>query len=87
MAAFTAWEAFNRILNEKRSGIPVIAAFDTLTRTRSTSQQQLLNRMLLNSYKPFGEGECLDLFTHYAAMDFLKSAKAKSALYLVWRNR
>jgi len=81
VAAFTAWEAFNRILNEGRSGFPVTAAFDTLRTTRSTPQQQLLNRMLLNSYKPFDEGECLDVFTHYAAMDFLKSTKPK-VLYI-----
>ncbi|HEY9363519.1 MAG TPA: hypothetical protein VIQ00_09680, partial [Chitinophagaceae bacterium] len=28
VAAFGAWEAFDRILNEKRSGVPVISAFD-----------------------------------------------------------
>ena len=37
--------------------------------------------MLLNSYKPWGEGECLDVFTHYAAMEFLKTSKPK-VLYI-----
>lgn len=81
VAAFTAWQAFNRILNEKRSGIPVTAAFDTLNGKKLTSHQLLINKMLLNSYKPWGEGECLDVFTHYAAMEFLKTSKPK-VLYI-----
>lgn len=77
VAAFTAWEAFNRILNEKRSGIPVTAAYDTTTAKHLTKQQHLINKMLLNSYRPWHESECLDVFTHYAAMEYLKTAKPK----------
>jgi bisphosphoglycerate-independent phosphoglycerate mutase (AlkP superfamily) len=76
-------EAFNRILNEKRSGIPVTAAFGTIAGKTLTTQQQLLNRMLCNSYKPWGAAECLDVFTHYAAMAFLKSSKPK-VLYIAY---
>jgi hypothetical protein len=75
VAAFTAWDAFNRILNEERSGIPVLAAFDTITPTTST--QKLFNKMLTNSYKPWGNSECLDVFTHYGAMEFLERKKPK----------
>ena len=83
IAAFTAWEAFNRIINEKRSGIPVTAAFDTLKGKRLTPQQQLINKMLLNSYKPWHEGECLDMFTHYAAMEHMKTSRPK-VLYIAY---
>lgn len=81
VAAFTAWDAFNRILNETRSDMPVIAAFDTMPGPGLSSQQQLINKMLSNSYKPWGEGECLDVFTHYAAMEYLRTAKPK-VLYI-----
>ena len=37
--------------------------------------------MLLNSYRPWGEGECLDVFTHYAAVEYLKTKKPK-VLYI-----
>ena len=77
VAAFTAWDAFNRILNEERSSVPVIAAFDTTPGSSLTQQQKLINKMLLNSFKPFGEEECLDVFTHYAAMEYLKMRKPK----------
>jgi hypothetical protein len=79
VAAFTAWDAFDRILNEKRGGFPVIAAFDT---TPSVSaSQMLLNEMLRNSYKPWGDHECLDVFTHYGAMEYMKSKQPK-VLYI-----
>lgn len=80
IAAFTAWEAFNRILNENRSGFPVIAAFDTVSGKKLNAQQLLINKMLLNSYKPWHE-ECLDVFTHYAAMEHLKTEKPR-VLYI-----
>ena len=34
-----------------------------------------------DSFKPFGEEECLDVFTHYAAMEYLKTKKPK-VLYI-----
>lgn len=83
VAAFTAWEAFNRILNEERSKIPVIAAFDITPGNNLTAQQKLINKMLLNSYKPWGDDECLDLFTHYAAIEHLKNKKPK-VLYIAY---
>ncbi len=81
VAAFTAWEAFNRILNEERSGIPVVAAFDATGGNNPSPREQLLNDLLKDSYKPFHESECLDLFTHYAALEYLKNKKPK-ALYI-----
>jgi hypothetical protein len=75
VAAFTAWEAFNRILNENRSAIPVIAAFDTMPRPNAA--QALINNMLKDSFKPWGKAECLDMFTHFAAMEHLRSAMPK----------
>jgi hypothetical protein len=81
VAAFTAWDAFNRILNEDRSGIPVTAAYDTVAGNNLSDRQKLINTMLLNTYKPWHESECLDVFTHYAAMEYLKTTKPK-VLYI-----
>lgn len=82
VAAFGAWNAFDRILNEGRSGIPVVNGFDTVA-GRTTSQQKLLNNMLLASYKPWGNDECLDVFTHFMAMEYLKVNKPK-VLYIAY---
>ncbi len=83
VAAFGAWDAFDRILNEKRSGIPVISAFDTVAGRNLTVQQKLINKMLLDSYRPWGEEECLDVFTHHAAFEYLKSKKPR-VLYIAY---
>ncbi len=72
VAAFGAWNAFDRILAQSRAGFPVISAFDTLAGKHLTSNQLLLHRMLRDSYRPWGDGECLDVFTHYAALEYLQ---------------
>ena len=83
VVVFGAWEAFNRILNEERSGIPVVAAFDTITGSSLTPQQKLINAMLTDSYKPWHQEECLDVFTHYAAVEQLKTKKPR-VLYIAY---
>jgi len=83
VAAFGAWEAFDRILNEERSGFPVFSAFDTFGGANSTQEEKLINAMLKDSYKPFGDGECLDVFTHYEARSYLKN-KSPKILYIAY---
>jgi Type I phosphodiesterase / nucleotide pyrophosphatase len=83
VAAFGAWNAFDRILNEKRSGIPVLSGFDTVAGKNLTTQQKLINKMLLDSYRPWGNEECLDVFTHHAAFEYLKSKKPR-VLYIAY---
>ncbi len=83
VTAFGAWEAFDRILNEQRSGFRVTSAFDKSGGNHPTAHQQLINSMLLYSYKPWHEDECLDVFTHYAAMEELKAKKPK-VLYIAY---
>lgn len=80
VAAFGAWNAFDRILNEQRSGIPVVCGYDTV-KGALNDKQQLVNTMLQNSYKPWGTSECLDVFTHYMAFEYLKKNKPK-VLYI-----
>lgn len=81
VAAFCAWNAFDRILNEKRSGFPVICGMDSCGGTHPDSDERLINAMRRDSYSAFGVEECLDVFTHYAAMDYLKKKKPR-VLYI-----
>lgn len=81
VAAFAAWNAFDRILNEDRSGIPVINGFQPTGGNNPTAKEQLINAMLMDSYRPWGEAECFDVFTHFAAMEHLKTRKPK-VLYI-----
>ena len=81
VAAFGAWDAFDRILNEGRSKIPVYSAFDLFGGSKPTATEKMINTLSHDAYKPFGEEECLDVFTHYAALDYLQTKKPK-VLYI-----
>ncbi|MEO6489148.1 MAG: hypothetical protein ABIO04_04335 [Ferruginibacter sp.] len=81
VAAFCAWDAFDRILNESRSKMPVLSAFDKSGGKTPTQSEMLINAMTEDSYKPFGETECLDVFIHYQAMNYLQTKKPK-VLYI-----
>jgi hypothetical protein len=83
VAAFGAWNAFDRILNEKRSGIPVINGYDATGGKAPTANEKMLNRLLKDSYRPWHEDECLDVFTHHAAMEWLKTRKPR-VLYIAY---
>ncbi len=77
VVAFGAWNAFDRILNEQRSGVPVICGFKPTGGKYPTAKEKLLNAMLQDSYKPWHEDECLDVFTHHAAMEWIKTRKPR----------
>ena len=81
VAAFGAWDAFDRILNAERGKFPVYSAFDKLGGTKQTTTEKVITDLSKDSYKPFGEAECLDVFTHYAAMNYLQTKKPK-VLYI-----
>lgn len=81
VAAFGAWDAFDRILNQERSKIPVYSAFDLLGGASPSVTEKTINDLAKDSYKPFGEEEVLDVFTHYGAMNYLQTRKPK-VLYI-----
>ena len=81
VAAFGAWDAFDRILNQERSKIPVYSAFDLLGGINPTATEKTINAMAKDSYKPFGDEEVLDVFTHYGALNYLQTKKPK-VLYI-----
>jgi hypothetical protein len=82
VAAFGAWDAFDRILNEARSGIPVVVAYDKTGGENPTPAEKLINAMLEDVHKEWKE-ESFDVFTHYAAMEHLQTKKPK-VLYIAY---
>ena len=81
VAAFGAWDAFDRILNEKDSGFPVVCGSEPCGGTHPTPREQMLNDLKRDAYAPFGASERLDVFTHYAAFEYLKD-KHPNVLYI-----
>lgn len=80
VAAFGAWDVFDYILNEQRSGVPVVCGKDHCGGDHPDAEQRLMNAMKDDAYYPW-EGEQLDVFTHYAAMDYLQKQHPK-VLYI-----
>jgi hypothetical protein len=83
VAVFGAWNVFQNIFNREKTGLPVVNAFDKIVNNKATPNEILLNKMLQDSYKPFGEAECLDIFTHYTAIEYLQQKKPK-LLYIAY---
>ena len=77
--AFGAWDAYNRILNEAASGFPVINGFENLLSYPKMIHKQKSNggNASKDSYKPFKEVECLDVFTHHQAKYYLEKKRPK----------
>ena len=83
VAVFGAWEAFNRIFNERHSGIPAVSGFDPCGGNNPDANEKLINAMLKDSYREWGDDECLDVFTHYEALEELKIKKPE-VLYIAY---
>lgn len=77
VAAFGAWDAFDRILNEAESGFPVVCGTEPCGGEYPTEREQLINAMKADAYSPFGDAELLDVFTHYAAMEYLRNQRPR----------
>lgn len=75
VAAFTSWDVFDAILNEKRSGLTVSAGFDVVS--MNSPRFALLNEMQKNSFQLFGEGVRPDMLTYYIAREYIKEKKPK----------
>ena len=80
VAAFCAWDAFDRIFNEARAGFPVVCGNDKCGGNNPDAEQRLINEMKQSAYTPW-DAEALDVFTHYAAMDHLRK-KQPGLLYI-----
>jgi len=81
VAAFGTWSAYTRILNEKRSGFPVVCGYDNCGGTSPDDEQRLINSMKKDAYNPFNGGDPIDVFSQYEAMDYLKKEKPR-VLYI-----
>jgi hypothetical protein len=77
VATYASWDAFDRIFNKPGADFPVIAAFEKNGGEHPNPKETLINKMLADSYRPFGDDECLDVFTHYGAMEYMQQHKPR----------
>jgi len=75
VAAFGSWDVFPFIINEKRSGVPVNAGFETATGTLN-EREKFLNELQGQVPSPWGSVR-LDAFTHHYALEHMKKEHPK----------
>ena len=78
--AFGAWDAFKRILNEKRAGFPVINGNHVDSFLLKDRQIKFIADLINESYHPFGE-EAMDVYIKYLSLFYLKNNKP-NAMYV-----
>ncbi len=71
VAAFSSWDVFPYIINERRSGIPVNAGFRAAAEDELTERERFLNALQRQTPSPWSTVR-LDAFTHHYALEFMK---------------
>jgi Metalloenzyme superfamily len=80
VVAFGAWDAFKRILNEKRAGFPVINGNHVDSFLLKDPAFKFIADLMKDSYHPFGE-ETLDGYIKHMSLMYLKKYKP-NAMYI-----
>lgn len=76
VAAFTSWDCFPYIINDKRSGVFVSAGLMEAKGDKLTEREKILNQMLNAIPNPLGDVR-LDAYTFYYGMEFMKKNKPR----------
>jgi len=71
VAAFGAWDAFDRIFNRERCGFYVNAAYTPMTNGHVSATMDLLNHLKAETPK-YGDDEPYDSLEFYAALEYFK---------------
>ncbi|TZF83175.1 LTA synthase family protein [Pedobacter sp. BS3] len=83
VAVFAGWNAYYRILNEKRSGLPINAGWTEFKGPNITETQKFLNWQQQFVPQIYGPDERIDAVTYPMAKEYLKQNHPK-VLYLAF---
>jgi hypothetical protein len=76
VAAFTSWDVFPYIINDKRSGVYVSTGWSPLAGAKLNEREQMMNQLVGALPNPLGDIR-LDAFTFYYGMEYLKKNKPR----------
>ncbi len=76
VAAFSSWDVFPYIINDKRSGIYVSTGVAEVKGTNLSESEKMMNKLIVNLPNPLGDIR-LDAFTFYYGMEYMKKNKPK----------
>jgi hypothetical protein len=82
VAAFTSWDVFPYILNDKRSGVFVSTGWNGVKDANLTDREKMMNDLIAALPNPLGDVR-LDAFTFYYGMEYLRKNKPR-ALYFAF---
>jgi hypothetical protein len=77
VAAFTSWEAFTRILNKERSGLPINSGYMAMEGANLNETQKVLSQQQFLIPKPMGYHERLDATTYFLAKEYMQQNHPK----------
>jgi hypothetical protein len=76
VAAFTSWDVFPYIINDKRSGVMVSGGLMEASGKNITEKEKTLNQIMKRLPNPLGDIR-LDAFTFYYGLEFMKKNKPR----------
>lgn len=82
VAAYGTWSVVSAILNEGRSGLPIVAAFDEINDEPLTDDERAINALLPELPRPWPDN-VFDFVTARAAMEHLRKHKPR-VLYIAF---
>lgn len=76
VAAFTSWDAFPYIINDKRSGVFVSTGWEEVKANDLNDREKMMNQLITSLPNPLGDVR-LDAFTFYYGMEYIKRNKPR----------
>ncbi len=76
VAAFSSWDVFPYIINDKRSGVFVSTGVKAVDTPNLSEREKMLNDMIMNLPNPLGDVR-LDAFTFYYGLEYMKKNKPR----------
>lgn len=76
VAAFSSWDVFPYIINDKRNGILVSAGLGEAKGEKLTEREQTLNKLMPSIPNPLGDVR-LDAFTFYYGLEYMKKNRPR----------
>ena len=76
VAAFSSWDVFPYIINDKRSGVMVSGGLEKAQGNNLTEREKTMNDIMMRIPNPLGDVR-LDAFTFYYGLEYMKKNKPR----------
>lgn len=76
VGAFTSWDVFPYIINDKRSGVFVSTGWEPVKDAKLNDREKMMNQLTQSLPNPLGDVR-LDAFTFYYGMEYMKKNKPR----------